>query len=170
MSASTRTGPITRRLVGAGVTVSAALPDSWLGPLIAEVEAEESIRHVSVVREDDGVGICAGASLMGARSVLLCQNAGLLLATNALAGYGLHHQIPFVVIAADRGGAGDNFYYQAYKHSVTYDVMSAVGLRVYRVQSSSDSEIFETAFDEAEMTQHPVVLLCTKRVLAGFEE
>ncbi len=105
--------------------------------------------------------------MMGARAVLMCQNAGLLLATNALAGYGLHHQIPFVIIAADRGAAGDNFYYQSYKHSVTHRVMTAVGLRVHVVDDPGDGEIFETVFDEAEMTQRPVVVLCGKAVLTG---
>lgn len=167
---STRTGPperIAAALVRAGVTVAASLPDSWLGPVIDRVDNTDSIRHVRVTREDDGVGVCAGAALTSARSVLLCQNAGVLLSANALAGYGNHHQLSFVVIAADRGRAGDNFYYQAYKHSATAGVVRALGLRLHLVDTEDDLDLVTTAFDEADMTRRPVVLLCSKRALQG---
>ena len=87
----------------AGIDLVASLPDQWLGDLIARCEADSDITHVKLAREDDGVGICAGAFLGGRKAALICQNAGVLLSVNALGGIAFHHQIPFLVIAAQRG-------------------------------------------------------------------
>ena len=81
-------------LLGSGIEIAASLPDSWLAPLIDRIDAEPKIRHIRVTREDDGVGLCAGASSGGKRRVLLSERRPLLSA-NALAGYAHHHQLPF---------------------------------------------------------------------------
>ena len=63
-------------LHAAGVTLVATLPDAWLGGFIDAAGQDPAIRLVRVTREDEGVGICAGAYLGGARAVLLAQSAG----------------------------------------------------------------------------------------------
>ncbi|HVJ12345.1 MAG TPA: thiamine pyrophosphate-binding protein, partial [Burkholderiales bacterium] len=87
----------------AGIDLVASLPDQWLGDLIQQCEADPAITHIRLAREDDGVGICAGAWLGGRKAALVCQNSGVLLAVNALGGIAFHHQIPLLVIAAHRG-------------------------------------------------------------------
>jgi sulfopyruvate decarboxylase subunit alpha len=158
---------IVKALVSAGVEIAASLPDSWLSPLIARIEAEPAIRHVRVAREDDGVGICAGASLGGKRAVLICQNAGLLLSANALAGYAHHHQLPFVVLAVYRGSHEDRFYYQMYKGQVTEPVLSALGIPFHIVDRLDDVAIVEAAVREASLARKPVVVLFRREALLG---
>lgn len=162
-----RAARIVDRLRAGGAGVAASLPDSWLSPLIDTVARTPEITHVRVTREDEGVAICAGASLMGRRAVLLCQNAGVLLAANVLAGYAHHHEIPLVVVAADRGGPQDGFFYQAYKGQVTPGVLTALGLPWHRVESERDDWLFERAFEQASLHRRPVVLLCSRAGLTG---
>lgn len=158
---------IVRALVGAKVEIATSLPDSWLAPLIARIDAEPKIRHVRVTREDDGVGICAGASLGGKRAVLVCQNAGVLLSANVLAGYAHHHQLPFLVLAVYRGSYEDRFHYQMYKGLVTEPVLE--GLRIpYRVVSDvGDGSIVGDSVREADLGRRPVVLLLRRAALFG---
>jgi sulfopyruvate decarboxylase subunit alpha len=158
---------IVRALVEAHVEIAASLPDSWLSPLIARIDAEAAIRHVRVAREDDGVAICAGASLGGKRAVLVCQNAGLLLSANALAGYAHNHQLGFVALAAYRGTHEDRFYYQMYKGLVTEPVLD--GLRVpYHVVDRPDAlGIVADAVREARLVRAPVVVLLRRAALFG---
>ncbi|HKU47518.1 MAG TPA: thiamine pyrophosphate-binding protein, partial [Burkholderiales bacterium] len=99
----------------AGINLVASLPDQWVGPLIKQCEADPAITHIRLAREDDGVGICAGAWLGGRKAALVCQSSGVLLAVNALGGIAFHHQIPFLILAAHRGHWDDNHYYQMYK-------------------------------------------------------
>jgi sulfopyruvate decarboxylase subunit alpha len=157
-------------LTSAGVTIAASLPDSWLSAVIGRVDAEKTIRHVRVTREDDGVGICAGASLGGKRAVLICQNAGLLLSANALAGYGLHHQLPFLVLAVYRGSYEDRFYYQMYKGLVTEPVLRALQLPYHVVERIEQVGIVEDAMRESSLSRRPVVVLLRRGALLGDEK
>ena len=156
-----------KALVSAGVEIAASLPDSWLAPLIARIETESAIRHVRVGREDDGVGICAGASLGGKRAVLICQNAGLLLSANALAGYAHHHQLPFLVLAVYRGSHEDTFYYQMYKGRVTEPVLRGLGIPHHVVDRVEHAGVVGDAVRESQLARSPVVVLLRRAALFG---
>ncbi|MEK9658401.1 MAG: hypothetical protein VW450_00430 [Chloroflexota bacterium] len=153
-----------------GITIAATLPDQWLGGVISALEAEPAIRLVRVGREDDGVGICAGAYLGGQRAVLVCQSAGLLLSANALAGYAQHHQTPFLVLAALRGGHDDAYYYQTYKHRVTVPVLDALGLPHHTLSTPQDAAIIPDAARQAWLSRRPVVLLAHRDALRTAPE
>ena len=152
-------------LVRAGIEIAASLPDSWLAPLIERIENEPTIKHVRVTREDDGAGLCAGASLGGKRAVLVCQNAGLLLSANALAGYAHHHQLPFLVLAVYRGSYEDRFFYQMYKGLVTEPVLDALRIPFHVVDRIDDVAIVEDAAREASLARKPVVVLLRRAAL-----
>lgn len=154
-------------LAAAGVSFAASLPDSWLSEVLDAVDRAPGIIHVRVTREDDGAAVCAGAALAGVRSVLLCQNAGVLLATNGLAAYALHHQLPFLVLAALRGGPDDGFFYQAYKGQVTVPVLDAIGLPHHLLDGPADDHLIGDAMNQAWLHRRPVVVLCTRRALLG---
>lgn len=151
----------------AGIDLAVSLPDSWLTPVLTAVEEDGGIEHVRVAREDDGVGVCAGAWLGGRRAVLLCQNAGLLLAANVLAGMAHHHQIPVLAVAADRGGIDDGFYYQAYKGRVSTRVLDAVDVPWHRIDTPAGLASIPAAYTQAELHRRPVVVLAAKAALLG---
>lgn len=157
-----------RALVEAKVEIATSLPDSWLVPLIARIEAEPAIRHVRVGREDDGVGICAGASLGGKRAVLVCQNAGVLLSANALAGYAHNHQLGFVVLAVYRGTHEDRFYYQMYKGLVTEGVLAGLRVPYHIVDRPDGLAIVADAVRESRLARTPVMVLLRRAAL--FED
>jgi sulfopyruvate decarboxylase subunit alpha len=156
---------IVSALVRAGVEIAASLPDAWLTALIARIDAEPKLRHVRVTREDDGAGICAGAALGGKKAVLVCQNAGVLLSANALAGYAHHHELPFVVLAVYRGSYEDRFYYQMYKGLVTEPVLGALRIPFHVVERSEDILVIENAVREASLARKPVVVLLRRAAL-----
>src|SRR5439155_1242005 len=141
-----------------------------LSPLIERITNEPKIMHIRVTREDDGAGVCAGASLGGKRAVLVCQNAGLLLSANALAGYAHHHQLPFLVLAVYRGSYEDRFYYQMYKGLVTEPVLDALRIPFHVVDRIEDVAIVEEAAREASLARRPVVVLLRRAALLGDAE
>jgi sulfopyruvate decarboxylase subunit alpha len=55
-------------VVAAGIDLVACLPDSWLSPALDTLDADDGVEIVRVAREDDGLGICAGAWLGGRRA------------------------------------------------------------------------------------------------------
>ena len=157
---------ILEHLKRAGITLVASLPDQWLGSLIKQCEADPAITHIRLAREDDGVGICAGAFLGGRKSALICQNSGVLLSVNALGGVAFHHQIPFLILAAHRGCFDDNQYYQMYKGRVTERVLEGMGLPHYVIDGPEQLHLIEHGARQAFLSRMPVVLLLRKQALA----
>jgi sulfopyruvate decarboxylase subunit alpha len=154
-------------LKAAGIDLVATLPDSWLSDLIGAVAADPAMTLVRVTREEEAVGLCAGAWLGGRKAAVLAQNAGVLLSVNALAGLAMHHQIPALLLVAHRGGAEDNQYYQAYKGRVTVPVLTALGLPHHWVKSSADYRLIGLAQRQAELVRMPVLLLFDRLGLLG---
>src|SRR4051812_17180941 len=60
----------------AGVGLVSALPETWLVHLIRMAEDDPEMILVRLAREEEGVGISAGAHFAGMRSALLMQNHG----------------------------------------------------------------------------------------------
>ena len=73
-----------RCLTEAGIDFVACMPDSAFLELYQRLEADSGIRYVQVANESDGVGICMGAWLGGARPALLMENTGFALSCYAL--------------------------------------------------------------------------------------
>ena len=149
----------------AGIDLVASLPDQWLGDFIQQCEADPAITHIRLAREDDGVGICAGAWLGGRKAALVCQNSGVLLAVNALGGIAFHHQIPLLVIAAHRGHHDDGQYYQMYKGRICEPVLQAMGLPHWVVSNKDEISIIGDAARQAYLNRLPVVVLLRKKAL-----
>jgi sulfopyruvate decarboxylase subunit alpha len=157
---------VLEHLKRAGIDLVASLPDQWLGELIRQCEEDPAITHIKLAREDDGVGICAGAFLGGRKAALICQNAGVLLSVNALGGIAYHHQIPFVIVAAHRGHFDDNQYYQQYKGRLCEPVLEAMGLPHYVIEGPEQLSLIVDGAREAFLKRMPVVLLLRKQALA----
>jgi sulfopyruvate decarboxylase subunit alpha len=151
----------------AGIDIVASLPDQWLAALIQSCDADPDITHVKLAREDDGVGICAGAFLGGRKAALICQNAGLLLSVNALAGMAWHHQIPFLVLAAHRGCFDDGYYYQMYKGRTTERVLEGMGLPYYVLDGPEQFSLIEQGAKQSFLSRLPLILLLRRRALVG---
>jgi sulfopyruvate decarboxylase subunit beta len=60
-------------------------------------------RHVSLSREEEGVGICAGAYLAGAKPAMLVQSSGIGNMINALCSLTMTYQMPLLILVSWRG-------------------------------------------------------------------
>jgi sulfopyruvate decarboxylase subunit alpha len=162
---------IVAALKRAGIDLIATLPDAWLGDLLTACDSDPTMTVIRVTREDEGIGICAGAFLGGRRGALIAQNAGLLLSANVLAGIAMHHQIPLLLLLAQRGGPDDDQYYQIYKGRVTVPVANSLGLPCHVLNGDGDYHLIEGAACQAYLARVPVVVLMTRAaLLAGGEK
>jgi sulfopyruvate decarboxylase subunit alpha len=89
----------------AGVDFVVTLPDGWLREIIAIVRKAPEWVHVPIHREEEGVGIAAGAYLGGKKPAMIIQNSGLGNSLNALASLNMVHRIPLLLLMSDRGHA-----------------------------------------------------------------
>jgi sulfopyruvate decarboxylase subunit beta len=90
----------------ADINFVTSVPCVNLQELLVLVSGDPEIIHVPATREEEGVGICAGAWMGGRRPALLMQNSGLGNSINALASLDMLYGIPLLMIISHRGGQG----------------------------------------------------------------
>ena len=83
------------------------VPDNVLTPLLNGVTSDNYFRSVCTTREDEGVGVVAGAWMGGMKSVVMMQTSGFALIANALASLTVPSQIPTVMVISERGTMGE---------------------------------------------------------------
>ena len=93
-------------LVGAGTDIVLSLPCNLLGSLLRMLE-DSPLMHIAVCREEEGVGIAAGAALAGRLPVLLMQNSGFGNCVNALESLSRLYRLPLFLMMSHRGDAGE---------------------------------------------------------------
>jgi sulfopyruvate decarboxylase subunit alpha len=141
-----------------GVTDVVWLPDSETNWLYLLMQAEPTLRLVGVSREGHACSIAAGLAAGGKKPLILIQNTGMMESGDSIRGWLLGLNVPVVMMVGYRGWT---------RHGVTTDTaatytekfLMAFGLTYYLVESDADAGRITTAFEEAERTQRPVVVL-----------
>ena len=155
---------IVQGLKKAGVNFIATLPDLKIVEVLKTVDKDPDIKHVPLCREEEGVGICAGAYLTGKKTALLMQNGGLLNSCNGLTTTCLQFQIPILLLVYYAGDLGDRGFTTI--GSVTEPVLEGLGIRTYVLRKTEEAgEILRGAQILAEDSRKPVAVLLTKSVL-----
>ncbi len=98
---------IVNALKESGVDFVATLTEANLHELVMLLAEDPAIQHVPVGREEEGIGICAGAYLGGKRPAIVMMNAGFLASANGLATVCIHPGIPVLLIIGHSGGVGE---------------------------------------------------------------
>ena len=151
-------------LKGAGVNLVATLPDINLSDLLREVEEDRELIHVPLCREEEGIGICAGAYLVGKKCAAIMQNGGFFNSNNAIVSTLLQYQIPLLLSIYYAGDIGDRTF--STTGSMTEPVLQALGIRYYIMRDTNDApELIKRAQVLTEDAKRPVALLVTKEVL-----
>jgi len=148
----------------AGINFVASLPDEKMVALIRAVEKDADLKHVSLCREEEGIGICAGAYLGGRKTAIIMQNAGFLNSCNALTTTSLQFQIPLLMLIYYAGDIGDRGFTTL--GSVTEPVLQAMGFRSYVLRRREEIDaILSGAQILADDSKRPVAVLLAKSVL-----
>ena len=148
----------------AGVNFVASLPDVNLSKLLAAVDEERELTHVTLCREEEGVGICAGAYIGGRTPAIIMQNAGFLNSCNALTTTALNFNIPMLLMIYYAGDIGDEGF--STLGSVTEPVLRGLGLRYYVLRNNEEiGATVKGAVTLAVDSRRPVAVLLTKDVL-----
>jgi sulfopyruvate decarboxylase subunit alpha len=164
MDTKTRAAAIVDGIKKAGIDIIASLPDINLLDVISRLESDGGIIHVPLCREEEGVGICAGARLVGKKPAIIMQNAGLLNSCNAIVTTAIQLELSILLIVYYAGDIGDRGF--ARVGTATLPVLDALGLRHYVLRSSEEIDwTFKNAWILAEDSCRPVAVLLTKDVL-----
>jgi sulfopyruvate decarboxylase subunit alpha len=164
LSSTAAAQTILEAIRGAGINLVATLPDVNLSDLLRAVEESRELIHVPVCREEEGIGICAGAYLVGKKCAAIMQNGGFFNSNNAIVSTLLQYQIPLLLLIYYAGDVGDRTF--STTGSLTEPVLQALGIRYYVMRETGDAaELIRRAQILAEDSKRPVALLLTKEFL-----
>ena len=155
---------IVKGLKAAGINLIATLPDINLSDLLREVDEDRDFIHVPLCREEEGIGICAGAYLVGKKCAAIMQNGGFFNSNNAIVSTLLQYQIPLLLLIYYAGDIGDRTF--STTGGLTEPVLQALDIRYYVMRDTMQApELIKRAQILADDSKRPVALLLTKEVL-----
>ena len=149
-----------------GVRIISAMPETWLVHLINMTEADPETTLVRLTREEEAIGISAGAHLAGVRSALLMQNHGFLAAINPIVSLAFLYKIPLLMLISYRGHMGERDPWQTQGGRLTEPVLKALEIPYDHLTNRADAarQIGE-AQALAESSLAPVALLLSRRLM-----
>lgn len=126
-----------------GIDLALAVPCKYLAPLIVEMEHDPRFTLLYPSREEEGLGIAAGAALARRGSVMLLQNSGLGNMVNAYCSLNLYYGIPLCLIVSHRGDELEHVPAQRPMGERTEHLLELLGIRTVFLEKAVDLPRFE---------------------------
>ncbi len=153
-------------LKSVGVRLFSALPETWLVHVIRFAEDDPDTTLVRLAKEEEGVGISAGAHLAGMQSAMLMQNHGFLASVNGIVSCAQLYRIPLLMLISDRGSFGERDPWQTEGGGVTVHVLDALRIPFDRIASPSRvAHQVAKAHTLAYSASRPVALLLDRDLM-----
>ncbi len=144
------------------------VPDNVLNPLIAAIHADDYFHAFVTTREEEALGIVAGAWMGGLRGIVLMQTSGFATLPNAIASLALPYQIPVLMMVSERGTLGEFNVGQASVARTMRPVLEAVGIEHHTMTRLDEAEfIVERTIRQAVITQQPACLILSPLLTGG---
>jgi len=153
-------------LKNCGIRLVSALPETWLVHLIRMAEDDPAMTLVRLAKEEEGVGISAGAYFAGVKSAMLMQNHGFLASINGIVSFAQLYRIPLLMIVSYRGHFGERDPWQTQGGAATEPVLRALNIPYTFLDRP---ETVERRIAEAQTwayaSLHPAALLLTRQLM-----
>jgi sulfopyruvate decarboxylase subunit alpha len=118
-----------------GIDFIVSVPCVNLSKLLNMIDDDPEITHIPVTREEEGIGICAGAYLGGKRTAILMQNSGLGNSINALKSLMELYEFPLLMIMSHRGTEGESIVGQVPMGESTPRILEAMDFRFFKPET-----------------------------------
>jgi sulfopyruvate decarboxylase subunit alpha len=148
------------------VRLVSALPETWLVHLIRMADDDPEMTLVRLAKEEEAVGISAGAHFAGVKSAMLMQNHGFLASINGIVSFAHLYKIPLMMLISYRGSLGEHDPWQTQGGNVTEPVLRALRIPYFFLDAvETVSKRVRQAQTLAESSLQPVALLLTRDLM-----
>ncbi len=150
----------------AGIKSVSALPETWLGLLLERAESDPDIELIQVAKEEEAIGVAAGAYFAGTPHLLLMQNHGFFGAINGIVSLAQLYHIPLCMLIAYRGHWGEPYPWHTRGGIVTESVLRALSIPFERARDPQKvGKQIREAYTFAHSSLSPVALLLTRDLM-----
>ncbi len=144
------------------------VPDNVLKPLLAGVNADNYFMPVSATREDEAVGMVAGAWMGGMRGCVMMQTSGFGTLPNVLASLVVPYQIPAILVISERGTMGEFNVGQALVARTMRPALDSIGIAHHTLDDDKTMPfVLDRSIKQAVATQSPVAFILSPLLTGG---
>jgi len=144
------------------------VPDKVLTPLIKALHGDDFFTTFATTREEEALGIVAGAWMGGMRGAVLMQTSGFATLPNALASLAVPCQIPALLFVSERGTLGEFNLGQAMVCKTMRPVLDALGIENHTITRHDElAFILDRSIKQAVATQAPVAFILSPLLTGG---
>ena len=152
-------GQLYERVRNHGIDFFVSVPCSLLGEVIEILETDADVTYTPVTREEEGIGILAGAYLAGRRPAIVMQNSGYGNIVNAICSLTNYYNIPIVMLVSHRGSAGEPIEAQVPMGDAVQGVMAASGVKCVSLEHPAELDRVDEGIDWALKNEKSIAFL-----------
>jgi sulfopyruvate decarboxylase alpha subunit len=144
------------------------VPDRVLTPLLKNLHADAYFTAFATAREEEAVGIVAGAWMGGTRGTVLMQTSGFATLANVIASLAVPYQVPLIMVVSERGTLGEFNWGQALVCRTMRPVLDSLAIEHHTLTRLDEMEfIIDRSIKQAVATQSPVALILSPLLTGG---
>jgi len=144
------------------------VPDNVLKPLITGVHADQFFTAFPTTREEEAVGIVAGAWMAGVRGIVLMQTSGFGTLGNVLASLAVAYQIPVMMMISERGTLGEFNLGQALVCRTMRPILESLAVEHHTITRLDELEfVVDRSIKQAVATRAPAALILSPLLTGG---
>lgn len=144
------------------------VPDRVFTPLIAALHADTYFTTFAATREEEALGIIAGAWMGGMRGAVLMQTSGFGTIPNALASLVVPSQIPALIFVSERGTLGEFNLGQALVYKTMRPVLNSLAVENVTITRQDElGFVLDRSIKQAVATQAPVTFILSPLLTGG---
>ena len=148
------------------IRLVSALPETWLVHLIRLTDEDPEMTLVRLAKEEEALGISAGAHFAGVKSAMLMQNHGFMASINGIVSFAHLYKIPLLMLISYRGTFGERDPWQTQGGNVTEPLLRALAIPYFFLEAvESVKKRIRHAQTLAESSLQPVAVLLTRDLM-----
>ena len=146
-------------LVRNKITFVTTVPCKQLAGVIDVLGDNNDVLHVPCNKEDEGMGLCAGAYLGGGRPCIIMQNTAIGIVVNALATLIQYYQIPLPMVISYRGEVGEKVACQVEMAIHTKALLNQLSIPTFHFHHSEQVSELDGILKYTQMCKKPTAIL-----------
>jgi len=159
---------IVEDLVSHRVEFVTTVPCKQLAGMIERVDAHPDIYHIPSNKEDEGMGLCAGAFMGGKRSAIVMQNTAIGVTINTLVTLTQFYRLPLPMIISYRGELGEPVACQVEMAVHTKALLAELKIPTYHFHHERDADELDAILRYTFMSNKPVAILTDASFWQGY--
>ena len=144
------------------------VPCKQLAGVIDNIETSKDIFHIPSNKEDEGIGLCAGAYMGGKRSAIIMQNTAIGVTINTLVTLTQYYRMPLPMLISYRGELGEPVACQVEMAVHTKALLAQLNIPTYHFHDEKDVGELNAILAYTFMCNKPVAILTNATFWKGY--